>query len=69
MSTAEIIALVMKIGAAVAQAIANGEDVGEKRVKDLIPGDTQLHLARAQAEEKARAKFGPEAFDAAKESG
>lgn len=51
-----------RLGFDIAKALVNrfgGDDnVLDLRVRDLLPGPTQLELAKAQADAKAAAKFG-----------
>ncbi len=60
-STVDEIVRDVKLGldllAAVKNALHAGHDIHSIRVTDVLPVETQLHLARQVADEKARQKF------------
>lgn len=43
---------------AIEAALSAGKDLTQLRVADIIPLETQLHIAKRVADEKARLKFG-----------
>lgn len=43
---------------AIVSAVADGKNLKELRVADILPHETQLDIAKRVADEKARLKFG-----------